>query len=68
MAGGCPSEKDFTNLLRPAQVLHDIYVLSSQEAANTSLNSVFVPSKHKIIEKLRKVLGQQYFLVHSVSL
>ncbi len=54
--------------MNPAEVYHDIYVIGSQESVETIFNSMLKPSKQLIVNLCSKVLGHDYFMVHSLSL
>lgn len=66
--GRKPTAEDYANLLHPNEIHHDIYVIGSQESVETIVNSMFKPSKQLIVDNCSKVLGPDYFMVHSVSL
>jgi len=45
-----------------------MYVIGSQESVETIFNSMLKPSKQLIVDLCSKVLGADYFMVHSLSL
>jgi hypothetical protein len=68
MMGLKPTELDYITLLNPAGAHHDIYAIGSQESVETIFNSMLKPSKQLIVDLCSKVLGREYFMVHSLSL
>jgi len=68
LAGKTPQPVDLANLLHPAQIHHDIYVIGTQEALGSIMGAMFSPSKDLMNQMIQTCLGDEYVMVSSVCL
>ena len=72
MQGGCPKNDILDLLFQKDNIQHDIYVLATQEAVRPIAQSMLMPSKDKLNQRLMEYFNQgdskDFTLINSIAL